>query len=146
MRRGLGDRRAIGLSEADLAVLTVDQGDLAGGRAQLAHVREGFREIEDVAATLGVNLTLAAVEADAGDFAASAEHLTTALSAATDIPGNHRAVAWGHLMHADVLNRLGRVEDAQRERDEARRLFLALGVTERVVDIRPASEQLQSRK
>jgi predicted ATPase/DNA-binding SARP family transcriptional activator/predicted negative regulator of RcsB-dependent stress response len=146
LRRGMGDRRAIGLTEANLAVLTADQGDLASGREQLIRVRDGFQEIEDIAGTVGVTLTLAAVEADAGDFTAAAEHLTTALRASADIPGNHRATAWGHLMHADVLARLGRVEQAVRERDEAHRRFRVLGVPQQVVDLRPADERLQSRR
>src|SRR4051794_31232232 len=146
LRRGMGDRRAIGLTEANLAVLTADQGDLTSGREQLIRVREAFREIEDGAATVGMTLTLAAVEADAGDFTAAAEHLATALPASSDIPGNHRATAWGHLMHADVLTRLGRLDEGARARSEAHRLLLALGVPQRVVDLRSADERLQSRQ
>jgi hypothetical protein len=127
-------------------VLTAAQGDLTSGREQLIRVREAFREIEDGAATVGMTLTLAAVEADAGDFTASAEHLASALPSSADIPGNHRATAWGHLMHADVLTRLGRLDQAARARTEAHRLLLALGVPQRVVDLRSADERLQSRQ
>ena len=66
--KGLGDRRAIGLTLCNLGVLTASEGDVARGIALLQQGLAGFRETEDVPGRVGASLTMASVYAAAGDF------------------------------------------------------------------------------
>ena len=108
LRRDIGDRRAIGLTLCNLGVLTAAEGDAARGLVLLHDALAGFRDTEDAPGRVGATLTIASVHAEAGDDDSARRLLVDVLEESTQIPGNHRATAWGYAMLSDLHHRRGR--------------------------------------
>jgi predicted ATPase/DNA-binding SARP family transcriptional activator len=127
LRRDIGDRRAIGLTLCNLGVLTAAEGDSAGGLVLLHDALAGFRDTEDAPGRVGATLVMASVHAESGDDDSARRLLVEVLEESTQIPGNHRATAWGYVMLSDLHHRLGEPDLAARALARAGDLFQALG-------------------
>jgi predicted ATPase/DNA-binding SARP family transcriptional activator len=127
IRRDIGDRRAIGLTLCNLGVLTAAEGDSARGLVLLHDALAGFRDTEDAPGRVGASLAIASVRAEAGDDDSAQRLLVDVLEESTQIPGNHRATAWGYAMLSDLHHRTGDPDLAARALGRARDLFRALG-------------------
>jgi predicted ATPase len=144
VRRDAGDRRAIGLTQANLGVLAAAQGDLHPGLALIEQAASGFEERQDRAAVAGLALTWVSVQADAGAYEAARNHLLVSLPTFRQIPGNQRAAAWGYAMLSDIEARLGARSEAAVALHEASARFLDLGAGDDEVRVRNTLEHLQS--
>jgi predicted ATPase/DNA-binding SARP family transcriptional activator len=127
LREVAGERRAIALARTNLGLLLAAEGDLDGGHRAIAEQIDHAREIRDAAAEAGMTLTMASTRADAGDDEAASGLLASVLVMPDPLPGCHLPVAWGLVMHAGILDRLGRADAADRARAGARERFTALG-------------------
>jgi predicted ATPase len=130
LRRDIGDRRAIGLTLCNLGVLTAAEGDSARGLLLLHDALAGFRDTEDAPGRVGASLSIASVHAEAGDDDTARRLLVDVLEESKQIPGNHRATAWGFAMLSDLHHRVGEPDLAARALDQARDLFQAIGATD----------------
>jgi hypothetical protein len=91
-------------------------------------------------------LTMASVQADAGNDGAAAHRLTEALDESYRIPGNHRPTAWGYVMLSDAHHRLGHPEQAGRALQRASDLFDGLGAVDGATQVRLRRRLLQIRR
>jgi tetratricopeptide (TPR) repeat protein len=130
LRRDIGDRRAIGLTLCNLGVLTAAEGDSARGLLLLQDALAGFRDTEDAPGRVGAILSIASVHAEAGEDDTARRLLVDVLEESKQIPGNHRATAWGFAMLSDLHDRVGEPDPAARALDQARDLFQAIGATD----------------
>ena len=142
LRRDIGDRRAIGLTLCNLGVLTAAEGDSAGGLALLHDALAGFRDTEDAPGRVGAVFAIASVHAEAGDDDRARGLLVDVLEESTQIPGNHRATAWGFAMLSDLHHRVAEPDLAARALARASDLFRALGA----IDGPVGSRRGQSRR
>jgi predicted ATPase len=129
-RRDIGDRRAIGLTLCNLGVLTAAEGDTGRGLVLLHDALAGFRDTVDAPGRVGATLAIASVHAEAGDGDSARRLLLDVLEESTQIPGNHRATAWGYAMLSDLHQRLSEPDLAARALARAGDLFLALGAVD----------------
>jgi predicted ATPase len=128
LRRGYGDRRAVGMTETAAALARALGGDLEGAEEVFARTHERFRAGDDAPAAGGALLMWGfAVEAS-GD----AERAADLLAAGADVwargllgsfPG------WGLYAAADALLNVGRKSEAQATITRAERLLLDCGDT-----------------
>jgi tetratricopeptide (TPR) repeat protein len=132
IRHEIGDRREIGLTLGNLGVLAAAEGDLERGLALLQQALAGFRETEDVPGRVGAILTTASLYANAGDYDAARRLLPDALLESRQIPGNHRATAWGYVVLSEVFSRLGEPDEAVRALTRAGDHFRPLGAIDHV--------------
>jgi tetratricopeptide (TPR) repeat protein len=142
LRRDIGDRRAIGLTLCNLGVLTAAEGDTARGLVLLHDALAGFRDTEDAPGRVGATLAIASVHAEAADDDSARRLLVGVLEESTQIPGNHRATAWGYAMLSDLHHRVGEPDLAARALARAGELFRALGA----IDGPVGSPRGQSRR
>lgn len=128
LRRALGDRRAVGMTETAAAFARAAAGDLAGAEVELATTHERFRAADDAPAAGGALLMWglaveAAGEADraAELFTAGAEAWERGLTGA--FPG------WGLYAAGDALHNVGRSGDAHACIVRAERILRECGET-----------------
>jgi tetratricopeptide (TPR) repeat protein len=145
LRHAIGDRRAIGLTVGNLGVLIAAEGDPAHGIALLQRALAGFRETEDAPGQVAAGLTMASVHADAGDYEAAQRLLSDALVESGQIPGNHRATAWGYAVLSDVYRRRGPVGEAADALGQARDRFRALGAVDGTAYVHAVTTTATSR-
>lgn len=142
LRRAIGDRRSVGLTQAALGVLRCTDGDLVGGCAQIEEILGGFEETQDHAAVAGIALSLASVHTEAGDYAQAARILMLTLPETGDMPGNHRVSGWGWLQLGDLHTVCARPADAVRAYTEARRQFTGYGAVDGLRELTARESQV----
>jgi tetratricopeptide (TPR) repeat protein len=130
LRRAIGDRRSVGLTQAALGVLQCTDGDLAGGTALMEDLLGGFEETQDHAAVAGIALSLASAHTEAGDHEQAVRILLLTLPQTSEMPGNHRATGWAWLQLGDLQAGRDRPADATRAYAEAARQFGGYGAVD----------------
>ncbi|HET6877645.1 MAG TPA: BTAD domain-containing putative transcriptional regulator [Jatrophihabitans sp.] len=137
LREASGERRAIALARTNLGLLLVAEGDVDEGRRAIEAQIERARAIRDVAAQVGMTLTLASACADAGDDAGADVLLRDVVEPQVSLPGCHLPITWALLMHARILDRLGRPEAADAARADARHRAAVLGLVGAPLGLEP---------
>lgn len=133
LRRLSGERRAIGLTRTNLALLAAAEGDIDGARRSIEQQISRAAETRDIPAQAGMTLTLASAEADAGDDEAAHAHLSALLATEVwSIPGCDRPLTWALIMQAALLERHGDAAEAEKVRHDARVRFNRLGIVDGV--------------
>jgi tetratricopeptide (TPR) repeat protein len=146
LRRGLGDRRAVGMTETAAALARALTGDLTGAEVALAATHDRFNAADDAPAAGGALLMWAVAVEQAGDleraadlFAAGADVWERGLLGA--FPG------WALYAAADALHTVGRATEAQARIVRSERVLRECGETHvaAICAEHPAFKEAQSR-
>jgi predicted ATPase/DNA-binding SARP family transcriptional activator len=128
LRRALGDRRAVGMTETAVALARALAGDLAGAEAAFASTHERFRAADDAPAAGGALLMWGVAVEAAGELERAAD--TYAAGADTWERGLIGAFpGWALYAAADALHNVGRDAEAQARLARGERILRECGET-----------------
>ncbi|MDP9262640.1 MAG: tetratricopeptide repeat protein [Actinomycetota bacterium] len=126
LRRRSGDRRAVGITENDIALALAFSGDLAGARALFTVAHDRFRAADDAPGQGGVLVMWGIAEERSGRLERASELFT----AGAEVWERHlrgHLPGWAWLTAADALLATGEAERARIGIERAERLLARVG-------------------
>jgi tetratricopeptide (TPR) repeat protein len=126
LRRRRGDRRAVGMTETDLALALAVGGELEHARALFSDIHDRFSAADDAPGAGGVLFTWGLAEECFGDRSRAPELFATGAEAWERHLGIH-LTGWPWLAAADAYLAVGDDENARTSIQRAERMLVAAG-------------------